>query len=97
MMMMAGIKEQLTSFLPDLFRDVARHRPMQQLPVNFWGDTKHTFMVIRCIRLYDMMQKNKSACCINLLVTVIFIPKGLRNKVKCPIFVTHAITSQLSF
>lgn len=37
--MMAGMEVLLTSFLPDLFRDVARHRPVQQLPVNFWGDT----------------------------------------------------------
>lgn len=29
----------LTSFFPDLFRDVARDRPVQELPVNFWKDT----------------------------------------------------------
>lgn len=32
-------ESRLTSFLPDFFGDVARHRPVQQLPVNFWGGT----------------------------------------------------------
>lgn len=33
------MKVLLTSFFPDLFRDVARDRPVQELPVNFWKDT----------------------------------------------------------